>query len=134
MALREFLANSKDDQSIYHQLKNAGQHLSENEILHDVTGLLEGGLDSTAHTMTAMLYLAKRHPEHFAKLSAHIDQHVQLREEKPFLPQFKDAVSRDKLGQMDYLSNFVKEAQRFDGAAITSLTYDVKEDCTIRGV
>ena len=133
--LRAFLAASNDDQSIYNRLKKESD-LTEDEIMNDVTGLLIGGIDSTAHTMTSLIYLLKRHPEQLQKLASLLDEKIPTNDgsSKSFTEQFLKAENIEILKELEFLLNVVKEAQRYDGAAQQSLTYEVVQECSIRGV
>lgn len=66
---------------------------------------IAGGFDTSSRTLTSITYILHKHPEFRVKLAEEI---------KRVINNDIDALTVDKLDEMEYLARFIKEALRFD--------------------
>lgn len=66
-SIRNFLAKSQDNDSVYRQILDSGKFDKE-QIFRDMLALLFGGYDTTAHAVMSTLYCYKKYPQPREKL------------------------------------------------------------------
>ncbi|XP_071803202.1 cytochrome P450 4F4-like isoform X2 [Asterias amurensis] len=81
-----------------------GTGLTVQEISDEVNTFLFGGHDTTASTLTWVLYELARHPEHQAKVREEVDEILDGRD--------SDRITSKDMIQMEYMSLVIKEAIR----------------------
>lgn len=70
----KFLDSSKDDTSVYRQIK-ASKKYSDEELISDILGLMAGGFHTSSYALGATLYYLKRNPRVMTKLQDELGKH-----------------------------------------------------------
>ena len=125
-ALKQFLANSPQDDTIYGRLIRE-VNASEEDILDDLKGLMFAGFDSTSRACTGTMYRLLKHPHYLEKLREQLQDLA--KKEKTLEESFKMHIK-----DLDFLSYVCKEGLRIDPPAQGSIGYQVKKECKIAGV
>ena len=70
----KFLDSSKDDTSVYRQIK-ASKKYSDEELISDILGLMAGGFHTSSYALGATLYYLKMNPRVMTKLQDELGKH-----------------------------------------------------------
>ncbi|CAI2365373.1 unnamed protein product [Moneuplotes crassus] len=124
-ALNEMLAQSKDNESIWAQLKNKDDY-DQDKIRCDLQMYVFAGAESISHNIVSALYFLKKFPDSYAKLKKELNDHGIHKG-----ADFNKVLTIDKLDELEYLSCVVKEALRFDPPFPQGYFYTAKEDITL---
>lgn len=119
---------TKDPNCVIMNFKNEPE-ISPEALRDDFLGTLLAGIDTSAHTFASTVYFLCKNPRVKAKLVEELKEHGLYNN-----PKIGELLTADKIQEMDYLNNVVKESLRRDPPATDTLGYIVVEDCTIRGV
>ena len=125
--LDEIIAASKDKNSILHHMVEQNE-FDYDKIVHDLIALFVASAETSSHTATSMMYYLKKYPDVMKKLEAELLTHFE---------KFTDnegKITKEKIQELDYLNNVLKETLRIDPPGIESLLYKTYEDITICGV
>ena len=76
--------------------------LNDIEILHNFVLFMVGGMDSTGHLVTHLIYLLMKHPKHLNKVILEIDNVIKRDENYTY----------ENLGKLKYLHICLKETLR----------------------
>ena len=76
----------------------------------------------------------KKDPKYEKKLRRHLNEYLHISEEGSVTEAFEKNYTKEQYNEMTFLIDVVKEAMRLKPSANGGLSYDVKEDVTIRGV
>ena len=138
--IRKMCDKSKDQMSIFNQMKATGQYELEHIYL-DVLGLLGAGMDTTSAATASALYLLKKS----SKVDKLMDEMKKSGIDILKRPtevcsggQEGSILSEKELGQIapklqncDYLTYSVKESLRIDNSAYFSIRYVAKKNVRI---
>lgn len=127
-ALREVLATSKDEKSIWGQVKNVDWYDKE-ALIDDLNTFTIGGFENSSKVVVTTLYHLKKFPETLVKLKKELEENGFTKDANP-----REVFDIDKIQNLDYLANVIKEAMRIDSPAIESFAYSAYEDIEICGV
>jgi hypothetical protein len=118
--LSEVIPLSKDEDSAYKKGITS---------IDDLIGYMIGGTDTTAFTMTSLLYYLKKNPRIEKKL------HEELKTFGLFPGcDAHKLITKDRVHSMDYLAYVIKETLRMDPPTVGTFPYIVKRDVEICGV
>ena len=93
--------------------------------------MLVAGMDTTAKTLTQVFMRLKKHPETFTKLKAELDSNFPEKGSNP--ENLASIIKREKIDELEYLSNFIKECIRIQSAAFETVQYRSQEDIILEG-
>jgi len=105
--LKEYLATSKDTNSVYEQTIKALDVDPEN-IFADCIALLIGGHETTFLSFTSAVYSLKKNPECLKILMKEIEDNI-IEGGKISADEFLKSFDHQKLDEMEYLTMFIKE-------------------------
>jgi cytochrome P450 len=147
--IRNFCEKSEDQESIFNQMKKAGQYDDIEEVYSDILGLLGAGMDTTSTAAASALYLLKKSKKD-AKLIKEMDKFglgvLRKSTDCSFIKSDSsdkpsDVISDEefltlssKIQDCDYLTYSVKESLRLDNSAFFSIRYYAKQNIEIWGV
>lgn len=126
--IQEMIDNTQDELCMVYSLKKM-KEIPRDVLLDDIIGYILAGADTSAHSFCSTLYQLKKNPEKLEKLMAEIKEHG-FDENS----DMTTAISWEKIDQMDYLNNCLKEGMRIDPPGVDSLGYEAIEDVEICGV
>lgn len=126
--IQKMIENTQDELSMVYSLKKLDE-IPPEVLLDDIIGYILAGADTSAHSFCATLYQLKKNPEKLEKLMAEIKEHGFDKDSN-----MDEAISWEKIDQMDYLNNCLKEGMRLDPPGVDSLGYEAVEDVEICGV
>ena len=128
VALEEVLAETKDEKSIYHQIKNIEWYDTET-LFAELTAFTVAAFESSAQSTTAILYLLKKNPEKLVKVREELKS---LGIEKG--TDFYKVMTMDKVQELEYMGNVIKETWRMDTPFTETFPYCAYEDIDLCGV
>ena len=124
----EFCENSRDKDSYYHTSMKTG-NFTKAEWVMDCITMLIAGYETTARSLTSILYLLKRHPKIHTKLKEELNN--------AGLFDLENKTNKDlyrAYNECDYLYYVFREALRFDHPLPQGMVYGVQKDIEICGV
>jgi cytochrome P450 len=128
VALEEVLDETKDEKSIYHQIKNVEWYDKET-LFAELTAFTVAAFESSAQSTTTVLYNLAKKPECLKKVRAEL-------EENGFKigADFGKICTMDSIQDLEYLGMVIKEAWRMDTPFAETFPYQAYEDIEICGV
>ena len=108
--LREFLAQSTDETSVYRQAVEELK-IDPEEVFVDCIDFLTGGHETTYKTWTSALYCLKKYPECLKLLMKDIEENINI-DGKTTAEDFLKDFNPETLDEFDYLSMFLKEVKK----------------------
>ena len=126
--IMEAINKWNDSESICYKLIN-NENFDKNLILQDMIAFLVGGTESTAHTLTSLLYFLKKYPEKYNYLCNELYESGFKRFDKN-----ENSYNKDKLHEINYLNYVIRETLRMDAPFFESLSHLAYEDVEICGV
>ena len=127
-AIRKFVAQTKDTESVYKRLEAIGK-FSQEVLVADTVMLLFAGFDTISHLITSCLFQLKKYPETLSKLMESSNKWGIVNVDKS-----KGSSLKDIYENCDYLNYVIKETLRLDGPAVYSVLYYAKDEVEICGV
>jgi len=127
-ALREVLATSKDEKSIWGQVKD-NEWYEKECLIDDLNTFCIGGFENSSKVVVTTLYHLKKFPESLKKLREELESHGFTKNADP-----KELFNLDNISSLDYLANVIKEGMRIDSPSIETFAYSAYEDIEICGV
>lgn len=141
-ALCKYLLENQDEDSIYYKLtetENEGKDgvnkesskpraISESKV-HDLIGFLFAGHETSSHTITSALYFLFKNPSTKEKLLKELDEFKGMSAK-----QLTELLKREKVNELEYLYQVIKETLRVDPPANEALPYECKRDFEMLGV
>jgi len=119
--LTEIVEKSKDENSLWSQMK-ALNHYSSEDIFSDLIILLLGGTESTSHSLVSLFFYLAKHPDVKEKL---------VKELRDMGFHKNEELYHTKIHDCDYLNYVVKEVFRIDAPVTRGFYYVAKEDINI---
>lgn len=126
--LKKAIDNCQDELSMLYALKDL-KEIPPDVLLDDLVGYILAGADTSAHGFCATLYQLKKNPEKLVKLMDELKSHGFTKDSN-----MDEALSWEKIDQLDYLNWCLKEGLRIDPPGVDSLGYECVEDVTLCGV
>jgi len=126
--LKKYLKESDDEESVYYKLINI-EDIKEQEAYEDVVSFLFAGHETSSHSISSALYFMAKFPKTQEKLRSEL---LEFRGKSA--SELKSALTKNKIGELDYLYMVFKESLRYDPPANESLPYVCIKDCEILGV
>lgn len=127
-SMKELIANSKDKKSIC-SLIMENEDFTYQEKFEDLIVFMVGGSETSSHTLVSILFYLKKFPKTLENLKNEIAENGFTKD-----TDLKTDVTIDKLQNMDYINNVIKEALRMDNPTTETFFYQCYEDIEICGV
>jgi cytochrome P450 len=127
--LKEYLSESKDDNSFYAKMKATGR-FTEEEMVGDLLLMLFAGTDTTSHATVSLVYFLKKFPQCAQKCMKEYERlgiitNEGIQREKVTIKMFEET---------EYTEYFIKEVFRLDHTAPETVSYKTLENVEICGV
>lgn len=123
--LKEMLHETKDEKSIFSHVKQRESY-SDQQLLDDLILFMVGGTETSSHTVTSIFYFLKKSPEKLHKLTEELRENGFTKD-----ANFEELFTKEKLNNLSYLNNVIKEGLRMDSPATMTFEYEALEDINI---